>query len=113
MHIDHTREGAAVAVAPGGRIDSTTAPDLEAHLMALVDGGERLMAVDLSGVSYISSAGLRVLLLLARRIKDARGTLVLCGLNEAVTQVFALAGFIQLFTVRPTREEALQMLRPS
>ena len=106
MRIDETQLGAAVAVAPVGRVDSTTAPALETHLFGLVDRGARALLVDFAGVDYISSAGLRVMLLLARRLRDQRGRLTLCSLNDAVRQVFELAGFLQLFAVCDSRAAA-------
>jgi anti-anti-sigma factor len=63
--------------------------------------------VDFGGVSYISSAGLRVLLVAAKRLRAGRGTLVLCALGDPVRQVFDLAGFLPLFTVEATRALAV------
>jgi stage II sporulation protein AA (anti-sigma F factor antagonist) len=110
MQIAEERVDGVVAVAPAGRIDTTTAPLLEAHLIALLTAGERRLVVDFSGVDYISSAGLRVLLLLARRVQQADGRLGLCAMGEAVRQVFQLAGFLPLFTVCDSREAAVQQI---
>jgi anti-anti-sigma factor len=113
MRIAEARVDGIVAIAPAGRIDTTTAPLLEQRLTALLDGGERRLVVDFAGVEYISSAGLRVMLLLARRVRDAGGQLGLCAMGDAVRQVFQLAGFFPLFTVHGTRDAALeQMARP-
>jgi stage II sporulation protein AA (anti-sigma F factor antagonist) len=113
MQIAESRMDGIVAVAPVGRIDTTTAPALEKHVIALVAGGERRIVVDFTGVDYISSAGLRVMLLLARRLQDAGGRLGLCGMGDAVRQVFQLAGFLPLFAVLETREAAVrQLARP-
>lgn len=110
MQIAEVRVDGVVAVAPAGRIDTTTAPLLDQHLVALLGGGHRRLVVDLSGVDYISSAGLRVLLLLARRVQEARGRLALCGLGDAVRQVFQLAGFLPLFIVCESREAAVRQV---
>ncbi len=107
MQIGETRAGAVVTVAPAGRIDTTTAPVLEQHLTALLAAGERRIVVDFSGVDYISSAGLRVMLLLARGLGGGKGSLALCGLGEAVRHVFQLAGFLPLFTVCDSRDAAV------
>jgi anti-anti-sigma factor len=104
QHVD--RDGIAI-VAPQGRIDTTTSSSLEDAIRRLVDGGRRNLLVDLSGVEYISSAGLRVFLVLAKRMRDLRGTLVLSGMTEPVRQVFQLAGFLPLFRVERNRESAL------
>jgi stage II sporulation protein AA (anti-sigma F factor antagonist) len=113
MQIAESRVDGIVAVAPVGRIDTTTAPALEKHMIGLLTGGERRIVVDFSGVDYISSAGLRVMLLLARRLQDAGGRLGLCGMGDAVRVVFQLAGFLPLFVVLETREAAVhQLARP-
>ena len=108
MEIAQVEAGGSLVVAPVGRVDSTTSDALERALAAAVDGGARRMVVDFTGVTYISSVGLRVLLVVAKRMRTERGTLVLCGLGDAVRQVFDLAGFLPLFTVEPTRELAVK-----
>jgi anti-anti-sigma factor len=100
------RDGVTV-VAPSGRIDSTTSAELEQAIGKSLDGGNRKLVVDFERVSYISSAGLRVLLVAAKRLGGGKGTLALCSLNDAVRQVFDLAGFLPLFTVEPTRDGAV------
>jgi anti-anti-sigma factor len=103
---DELADGATIVVV-NGRIDSTTSASLDEHLAKLGQQGVSRVVVDLSGVDYISSAGLRVMLALAKRTKQGQGRLALCGLNDAVRQVFSLAGFLPLFTVEATRELAL------
>jgi stage II sporulation protein AA (anti-sigma F factor antagonist) len=61
-------------------------------------------------VDYISSAGLRVFLVLAKRMRDLQGRLVLCAMTEPVRQVFQLAGFLPLFRVEPSQDAALSTL---
>src|SRR6476659_9013913 len=107
MQIAEARVDGVVAVAPAGRIDTTTAPVLEQHLLRLLVAGERRIVVDFAGVDYISSAGLRVMLLLARRLQDAGGRLGLCGMGDPVRPVFQLAGFLPLFVVLETRDAAV------
>jgi anti-anti-sigma factor len=110
MQIGEARVGGIVAIVPAGRIDTTTAPVLEQHLTALLVSGERRLVVDFSGVEYISSAGLRVMLLLARRVRDVDGRLGLCAMGDPVRQVFQLAGFLPLFAVHATRDAALEQI---
>src|SRR6185295_2586701 len=113
MLINDARADGAAVVAPVGRIDTTTAPALERHFSALLDARERRIVVDFSAVDYISSAGLRVMLSLARRMRDGGGGLALCGVAGAVRQVFELAGFLPLFTVCDTRDAAAARLGSS
>ena len=107
MTIRDAHEGGVIVVSPHGRIDSTTSAILDRHLQGLAASGQTRVVVDFTGVDYISSAGLRVLLLAARRLKPPAGTLVLCGLAPSVRTVLELAGFTSLFTVEPSREPAL------
>ena len=107
MTINEAHEAGVVVVSPQGRIDSTTSAMLERHLQGLAGAGQTRVVVDFSGVDYISSAGLRVLLALAKRGRDQKGRVALFGLNDSVRQVFELAGFVALFTIAPTRAEAV------
>lgn len=107
MQIDESRVQGAVVLALTGRVDSTTSAALEHHLAGLTAAGERRLIVDFSGVDYISSAGLRVMLALAKRVRDLKGQLALCGMGDTVKQVFALAGFLPLFAVADSRNDAL------
>jgi anti-anti-sigma factor len=107
MNIQHVDQNGIAIVSPAGRIDTTTSGSVEERICQLVDGGRRNLLVDLSGVDYISSAGLRVFLVLAKRMRDLHGTLVLSGMTDPVRQVFQLAGFMPLFRVERTQEAAL------
>jgi anti-anti-sigma factor len=107
MQIEQASIGAVRVLAPVGRIDTTTSAAVEEALRRTVDAGGRELVVDLEGVDYISSAGLRVFLVLAKRLRNEQGRLVLCGLPEPVRQVFHLAGFIPLFEIERTREAAV------
>jgi anti-anti-sigma factor len=110
MEIEQSTSGHVNVVAPSGRIDTTTSPSVEDTLQTIVSGGARDLVVDLRQVEYISSAGLRVLLVAAKRIRDLGGRLVLCDMTEPVRQVFQLAGFLPLFAIEPSREAAVARL---
>lgn len=110
MKIDQTTNGSVTVLAPAGRIDSTTSPALEDAVRGLLEEGARAVVVDFAGAEYISSAGLRVLLVLAKRMRDLGGRVVLCGMGQPVHQVFQLAGFLPLFTIDASREAAIARL---
>ena len=61
----------------------------------------------MSAIDYISSAGLRVLLMTAKKLRENGGLLVLSGMNSSVRQIFELAGFFSIFTVEPDLEKAV------
>ena len=107
MTIHETTQDGITIIAPEGRIDTTTSPEVDEIVRRTVDGGARDVLVDFASVDYISSAGLRVFLVLAKRMRDLRGRLVLCGMTQPVRQVFHLAGFLPLFKVEPSRDSAV------
>ena len=80
-----------------GRIDTTTAPQLEAELRSDIDGVTELY-LDFTGVEYISSAGLRVLLS-AQKLMSRQGKMVLSHVNESVMEVFEVTGFSDILTI--------------
>jgi anti-anti-sigma factor len=110
MEIREEHCDGTLIVAPLGRLDSTSSDELEQRLLRSLEQGERRLLLDFAGVEYISSAGLRVLLMLAKRLQSSRDGLVLCSLGAGVRQVFELAGFIPLFAVEPSRERGLARL---
>ena len=108
MNLEVGGDPRVAVVAVEGRIDAYTAPEVEQRLSAAVDG--RAVLLDLSAAEYISSAGLRVLITLAKRARAERFAMALCGLQPSVLEVFEIAGFTQLFEIRDTREAALAEL---
>ncbi len=102
---DEAVDGVRV-IALAGRLDTETAADLELAAQDFVDAGDRRFVIDLAGVGYVSSAGLRVLLKLAKSLEGG-GALALSGLNASVRQVFDVAGFTPLFTIAIDRGAAL------
>lgn len=110
MQIGEERRPGALVIAPAGRLDSVSSSALEQLVASRLEAGERRVVIDLSGVEYISSAGLRVLLMAAKRLKQPPAALVLCGLGPSVRTVLELAGFLPLFVIEPARAEALARL---
>ncbi|HLJ65178.1 MAG TPA: STAS domain-containing protein [Stellaceae bacterium] len=88
-----------LAVRPQGRLDSLSGPAFEKELLAHIEGGCRQMVLDFSGLNYISSAGLRVVLVAAKRMKAAGGKLVLASLNAQIHEVFEISGFNRILEI--------------
>jgi len=109
MQINEERSGGALVVRLAGRLDSQSAPALEAVLPARAQV-ERALVVDLADVPYVSSAGLRILLKSAKTAKASGAKLVLSGLAAPVREVFDISGFTALFTLRDTAAEGLAAL---
>jgi len=89
------------------RFDSDTAPDIEAELKLVLQASPKSVLFDLSRTEYIASAGLRVLLSTTRAIKKYGGTVALSSLSPQVLQVFKIGGFLQIFTIYGSQDEAL------
>lgn len=96
MNIIKKAEGSALTIALEGRLDTSTAPQLEAELRAL-DGVTEL-TIDLAALEYLSSAGLRVLLA-AQKIMNKQGSMRVCHVNETIMEVFEVTGFIDILTI--------------
>lgn len=91
-----------------GRLDTGTSPDVQQQLTRLIEEGETKILVNLEKVDYISSAGLRVLLVVAKQLKTTDGELRICSLNEVVKEVFDISGFDMILPISASESEALE-----
>lgn len=109
FQIDIARlDPATVVVTLRGRLDSSTAPQMAQHLQSLFDPPNSVLLLDLHGLEYISSAGLRVVLMAAKQSAQLQRRLTLYGMQDHVREVFAISGFLKILDVRPDRAQALQ-----
>lgn len=99
MTIETKTEGNKVVISVDGRLDTNTSADLEKELDKVLTGGRKNLLLDFSKLSYISSAGLRVLLSTQKRANDLMSTLVLRNVNPSVMEVFELTGFSEFLTI--------------
>lgn len=97
MVITKNTEGAKLTLNVQGRLDTTTAPQLEAELKDSVSCVSELV-LDFAGLEYISSAGLRVLLS-AQKVMSRQGSMVVRNVNEDIMDVFELTGFSDILTI--------------
>lgn len=97
MKINKTENQTVLTLALEGRLDTSTAPQLEAELKKSIDGKEKLV-FDLTNLEYISSAGLRVLLS-TQKIMNRQGSMIVQNANEAVMDVFEITGFSDILTI--------------
>lgn len=107
MEINTRREKDVIIVSVKGRMGEVSAPEFEERMNELIDDGETKFLVDLEGLEYISSAGLRGLLAAAKILKERNGQIVLSGLMGAVKDVFEISQFISIFTTYETVDSAL------
>lgn len=97
MTIDKNLNAAELKITLAGRLDTTTAPHLEAELKASLTGVDSLI-MDFAGLEYISSAGLRVLLS-AQKVMNKQGKMVIRHANETILEVFEVTGFTDILTI--------------
>jgi anti-anti-sigma factor len=110
MHVSQERYGDALVLTPVGRIDNSTTDqlrsDLDTHVAACRKGGDRLI-LDFSKVDYISSVGLRVLMLAAKKVREQDGTIVVAALQPVVREIFEISRFNLVFQCFATVRDAL------
>lgn len=97
MEITKTVEEKKLTMAVAGRLDTTTAPELDAAIRESLEGIEELV-LDFSDLEYISSAGLRVLLA-TQKSMQTQGTMIVKGVNEIVMEVFEVTGFCDILNI--------------
>ena len=107
MDIPTEQTNDALILMPGGRIDGQNALDFQASIDKAIGGSSVPVILELSNLSYISSAGLRVILLLAKTLKSRNVHFSMCSIAPAVKDVFEISGFGNLIAIHDTRESAL------
>lgn len=104
----HTRtEGKAIVVTLSGRLDAVTAPEFEKSIRELIDSGNSRIVVDFDQLDYISSAGLRGLLLMAKLLNAKGGQSCLANVKGNVRSVFDMCGFCSVFKIENSAAKAL------
>ncbi|MDA3890789.1 MAG: STAS domain-containing protein [Salinivirgaceae bacterium] len=107
MEITTKKHESCTIIEIKGRLNTTNFAELESEFNKLIDAGKRSLLVDCSALDYVSSSGLRVFLVALKALKKLNGKFVLCNLQEGILEVFEVSGFITIFEVYVTKEEAL------
>jgi anti-sigma B factor antagonist len=90
-----------------GKMDPASQKELLDRLMALIDSGRTKLVIDCACLTYISSSGLRVLLIALKRAIAEGGTLRLCGVHANIREILVISGFTSIFSIFGTLEEAV------
>lgn len=109
MNITEEQNSGVAVLKPAGRIDSATAGEFEKRLVAAVGNSNRVV-VDMAQLGYISSAGLRALLVAAKKARPGGGRIALAAMAPAIREVFDLSGFSSLFEIFPDGTAAVAAL---
>jgi anti-sigma B factor antagonist len=109
MEINVKSSGQVTLVEMAGDIDSNTAPQAQERILPLVQPAAKIL-LEMSGIDYMSSAGLRMLLSMYRQVSRQNGSIVLVGLAEEIKDTMSVTGFLNFFTIRDTVDEGLKAL---
>ena len=111
MEFAQEQAGDVLIVKLAGRLDSSTAQPTEENFARVLGNGAPHLAIDMSRLDYISSAGLRVLLVVAKKAQQAKGKVVLFGLVPNVRDVFSISGFDKIFAIQSDAAAAVAAVR--
>ena len=108
LSVKNEEKGTLVTVT--GRMDAVSSPEFEKELARLIDEGNINFVVDLAGLDYISSSGLRSILVTAKKLKAKNGQILLASLQAVVKEVFEISGFSAIIPIHESVEEAMAAL---
>lgn len=107
MGINAERANGTVIAKADGRIDSSNSREFHSDLETVVAESDTALVLDFEDVSYISSAGMRVILLAAKNLQKSGMRFVLCSMNDSVREVFTISGFDKIISIHNSQAEAL------
>ena len=110
MNVYEQRRADTLILQPTGRLDSLSSQKLQDELFRRISDGDTLIILDLQSLEYISSAGLRVLLLVGKELTARNGQFALCSLNKNVREVFEISGFISLLSIHDSIDTAIEVI---
>ena len=107
MGINTERQDGTVIAKADGRIDSATSREFHSDLQAVITDCDSALVLDFEDVSYISSAGMRVMLLTAQSLQKNNMSFALCTMNDSIREVFKISGFDKIIKIYGSQAEAL------
>lgn len=111
MNIMHQEKDGIICFKIEGRLDAESAPEAETTVKGILKQGNRRLLFDLSQMDYISSAGLRVILMAVKELRNKQGKVVLCGLTPYVKEIFDVSNFSSIIPITDSVETGLQQIR--
>ena len=111
MEITQKQLDGIVMLSLAGRLDAVTSADADREFSSALDSGKDRLLINLAQLEYISSAGLRVLLVVAKRIQQRGGKISLNGLTAGVKEVFEISGFSSIFKIFDRQDDAVEFLK--
>jgi anti-anti-sigma factor len=111
MKIVRQEKDGVICLQIEGRLDAESAQEAETTVRDVLKQGSRRMLFDLSQMEYISSAGLRVILMAVKELRNKQGKVVLCGLTPYVKEIFDVSNFSSIIPITDSVEAGLQQMR--
>lgn len=106
MNVSVTNAAGYSVVSVYGRVDTTNADEFEKLVMEVVNTGVSKIILECSGLNYMSSSGLRVFLIIHKKMMASKGQLVLCALQPGIAEIFDISGFTSIFSIFPDLDSA-------
>ena len=110
MDVTTERQDGVLSVQVGGRIDGASASEFEEAIRTSIEESDRAVIVDFEKLVYISSAGLRAILLTAKSLDNRNAKFALCSLSDQIREIFEISGFEKIITTHSSKAEALASL---
>ena len=107
IEVIEERESGVLVLIPVKRLDGANARSFESLIMDRINSGEQNLIVDFSRLNFVSSEGMRVILIAAKQLQSSRGKFVLCSMKDHIHQVFRISGFDRIMLIRNSRWSAL------
>ena len=109
MKINEEKTDRCVIISISGRLDTTNYSLLEKKFLELIESAQGKILLECSELEYVSSSGLRVLLMALKKISMLKGKFVLCGLSKNISEIFEVSGFTSICEIYPSRADALRV----
>ena len=113
MNIQTERDGATLVIKAGDRVDGANAREFQDALEGAIDDADKIVVLDFEDLSYISSAGLRVVLLIARSLSKQDAKFGISSLSKPIREVFEISGFDKIIPIHDSQTEAVAKLKAS
>ncbi len=110
MGMIESNENGITILAIDGNLDAEGTQLMEEKVVGLLEGGETSLLFDFSGLDYINSSGLRVLVLAYQRLKKTSGKVAICGIKDYIQEVFEVSGYDKIFPLYTTKEDAVSAM---
>ncbi len=107
MELNSTRTDDVLVITTCNRVDGSNASDFQDSLKHLIRDSDRAVVIDFASMTYISSAGLRAMLVTAKNLKRSNARFAICSLSDSIREVFAISGFDKIIAIYATAGQAI------